>query len=230
MSFGILRPNDLQGWGPLGCELEKPYMRKLDEFLSDHKASGKAFYPPEKDIFKALRLTPLEEVKVVILGQDPYYRAGQATGLAFAVPEGVKLTSSLQTIFGEVTNDYGVRRTKSDLTCWADQGVLLLNSFLTVRDGEPGSHRMNGWWQRFTDQALELVSYWRRDVVFCLLGKEAQRKKRLLVDSKPSHIMSTSHPSPQAAWRSSAAYSAFRDFKLFSNANRLLGVNDKITW
>ncbi len=201
-------------------------MRKLDAYLNHQKPP---FYPPGKDIFKAFRLTPLDEVRVVILGQDPYYQPRQATGLAFAVHEGVELPSSLESIFAEVTNDCGQRQATSDLTSWADQGVLLLNSILTVEDGEPGSHRKIGW-QRFTDQVLELVSYRRSDAVICLWGNEAQRKKGLLADIKSAHILFASHPAPQAAWRTTKAYGAFRDSKLFTKINRLLGPNCQITW
>ncbi len=198
------------------CEFKKPYMHKLDEFLCSQRKGGETFYPQARNIFKAFKLTRLEDVKVVILGQDPYHSAGQATGLAFAVPKGTKLPPSLGNIYQEIAANCGAPPTTgSDLTSWAKQGVLLLNCFLTVRAGEPKSHRENGWWARFTDQALELVSYQRPDVVFCLWGREAQRRKRLLVDSRRNRILTAGHPSPQSA-------KGFFGCGHFSEVNRLL--------
>ena len=197
----------------------------LRAFLMDEYAA-RAVYPPARQLFTALELTPPDAVKAVILGQDPYHGAGQAHGLAFSVRPGVRPPASLGNIFKELKTDLGIVAPpgSGDLTPWARQGVLLLNAVLTVRDGEPLSHRGKGW-ERFTDAVLQAVSEGPRPAVFVLWGAQAQ-KKRTLIDVTRHEIIESAHPSPLSA------RTGFFGSKPFSRINEALKVwgRSEINW
>ena len=176
----------------LSEEMEKPYFSHLMEKVG-YLYQTDLIYPPQDKIFRALEI-PYHEVKVLILGQDPYHGAGQANGLAFAVNTGIPTPSSLKNIFKEIKKEYGVTPLKADLINWADQGVLLLNSILTVRDKSPASHQKLGW-QSFTDAIISALSKRERPLVFMLWGNQAKKKKDL-IDGSRHLILETSHPSP----------------------------------
>lgn len=195
----------------LAEETAKPSWGKLREFVAQERQAGPV-HPPEEDLFTALRLTPPERVRVVILGQDPYHGPGQAHGLSFSVREGVKKPPSLANIFKEYAADLGFPVPKSgSLTAWAERGVLLLNAVLTVREGDAGSHRNRGW-EAFTDAIVRGVDRDPRRKVFILWGSDAQ-KKAAHVDRKRHAILSSVHPSPLSAAR------GFFGSKPFSWAN-----------
>ena len=182
----------------LGDELEQPYMHELRAFLVSEVAAGRRFYPPAERVFNALSLTPFEDVRVVIIGQDPYHGAGQAMGLCFSVPDGVPLPPSLRNIYDELARDVGIPRpTTGDLTPWAERGVLLLNAVLTVSPGKPASHAGKGW-ELFTDRAIRELSERREGIVFLLWGRYAQNKGAI-VDTTRHHILQAAHPSPYSA-------------------------------
>lgn len=179
---------------------EGSQMESLKAFLHDQKGRGARIFPEEHNIFRALELTPLEEVRVVILGQDPYHGEGQAQGLAFSVPSNQKLPPSLRNIFKELSDDLGVPAPISgDLSSWATQGVLLLNTVLTVEEGRAGSHHGRGW-EEFTDEILSLVNKENKNVVFILWGAPAQRKIQL-IDPNRHYILKAPHPSPLSSYR-----------------------------
>lgn len=181
----------------LSGELEKPYFKKLRSYV-DSERSEHAVYPPEEDVFNAFKLTALEHVSVLILGQDPYHGEGQAHGLAFSVRPGVRKPASLLNIFKELEADLGCPVPKSGyLAPWAEQGVLLLNAVLTVRAGQPNSHKGRGW-ETFTDEAIRAVNALAHPVVFVLWGAYAQ-KKRLLLDEDRHTLVTSAHPSPLSA-------------------------------
>lgn len=185
------------------------------DFIRAERAAGKQIFPQDADVFRALELCPLESVKVVILGQDPYHGEGQAMGLAFSVPPTVALPPSLRNIYRELTSDLGVALPNhGDLSAWARRGVLLLNTVLTVEAGKAGSHHHKGW-ELFTDKIIESLSREQQHVVFILWGAPAQ-KKASLVDRERHHIISSVHPSPLSA------YKGFFDSKPFSRANEFL--------
>jgi uracil-DNA glycosylase len=216
-------PSSIARWGTLNSELNKSYIRALDTCLCAQQGAGVDIYPPASSIFEAFKLTPLSEVKVVILGQDPYHGRGQATGLAFAVPEEVERPASLRNIDSEILRATGRARTaNSDLVAWAEQGVLLLNCILTVKDGVPESHRHMGW-EELTDRAIELVDQEPRDIGFCLWGGYARSKKDLLRNTSPQYILEASHPS-----RPHAGHQPFSGCGHFRRVNRLL--KKKIRW
>ena len=195
-------------------EFDKPYFASLVNFLHQEKAAGKVIYPPGRQIFKAFELTPLPEVKVVILGQDPYHGPGQAMGLCFSVPEGVQAPPSLKNIFKEIHDDLHIPMSGSpDLEPWARQGVLLLNSVLTVQAGSPASHSRIGW-QEFTDAVIRTVSDRCEGVVFLLWGRFAQGKAAL-IDTSRHHVLMAAHPSPLAG-------GAFFGCRHFSRTNQIL--------
>lgn len=187
-----------KSWGQaLAQEFEKPYFCRLVEHLHSEKARGVRIYPPGPSIFKAFELCPLDKVKVVILGQDPYHGEGQAMGLSFSVPDGVPAPPSLKNIFKEIEIELGIRMSgRPNLEKWAAQGVLLLNAVLTVRAGEPTSHSGIGW-QQFTDEVIRIVSERCDGVVFLLWGNYA-RGKAVLIDQSRHTVLQAAHPSPLA--------------------------------
>lgn len=198
----------------LGGEPQKPYYQALEAFLESERRRYTIF-PPEEDRYNALKLTPLDEVKVVILGQDPYHDNNQAHGLAFSVRPGVQPPPSLQNIFKELHDDVGAPIPKSGyLAPWAEQGVLLLNAVLTVRAHQANSHKGKGW-ETFTDRVIAAVSAKDSPVVFVLWGNNAQRKREL-IDARKNAVIAGPHPSPLSASR------GFFGSRPFSKINGLL--------
>jgi uracil-DNA glycosylase len=185
-------------WQPLlGDETEKSYFRQLLAFLETERATKKVFPPPD-DVFRALELTPPATVKVVLLGQDPYHDDGQAHGLCFSVRSPTRPPPSLKNIFRELKTDLGIEPPEhGDLSAWARQGVLLLNTVLTVTAHEPASHKNRGW-ERFTDAVIGRVNDTERPIVFCLWGAHAQKKAKL-VDRSRHVLVECAHPSPLSA-------------------------------
>ena len=209
----------------LGDEFKKPYMEKLLAFLEEEKKAGKTVHPSEEHIFEAFRLTPLDKVKVVILGQDPYHGAGQAHGLCFSVQKNIKVPPSLVNIFKELKDELGVEIAKHGcLESWAKEGVLLLNTVLTVEDGKAGSHHKKGW-EKFTDKVIEVLNQEKEHLVFILWGSPAH-KKALHVDEKKHLVLRSVHPSPLSVYR------GFMGSKPFSQANAYLKQNHipEINW
>ena len=199
----------------LGTEFTKTYMCELLKFLKEERQKGKTIYPAEKDVFEAFRLTPFSEVKVVIIGQDPYHGPGQAHGLCFSVQDGVKIPPSLQNIFKELKSDQNVNVPENGcLELWARQGVLLLNTVLTVEAGKANSH-MNKGWEIFTDKVIEVLNERKEHLVFILWGNPAQKKARH-VDSEKHLMLKAVHPSPLSVYR------GFLGSKPFSSANNYL--------
>lgn len=180
-------------------EFSKTYFQQIVTFLKTEKAQGKIIYPPGPLIFNAFNQTAFDKVKVVILGQDPYHGEGQAHGLSFSVPAGIKPPPSLVNIFKEIQQDLGVQMPMQygNLTRWAEQGVLLLNAALTVRAGEPFSHAKFGW-ADFTDAVIQKISDEKKGVVFLLWGKFA-KEKQVLIDESKHHVLKAAHPSPFSA-------------------------------
>lgn len=176
----------------IGAEFEKPYMQTLKDFLRDERANFQ-IYPKPQDVFAAFSLTSFNDVRVVILGQDPYHGPNQAHGLAFSVQDGVKIPPSLRNIFKELNQ----QPAHGNLTKWAQQGVLLLNTTLTVREGSPASHTGKGW-ERFTDAVIATLSSHKEGLVFMLWGKHAQSKSPLINFNKHT-ILKAPHPSPLSA-------------------------------
>ncbi|SDT96878.1 Uracil-DNA glycosylase [Pseudomonas pohangensis] len=189
------------GWKQaLQGEFGQPYMRQLGDFLRSEKAAGKVLYPPGPLIFNALNSTPLDRVKVVIIGQDPYHGPGQAHGLCFSVQPGVPVPPSLLNIFKELKRDLNIDIPGHGcLQSWAEQGVLLLNTSLTVEQGNAGAHKDKGW-QTFTDKVIEVVNQHCEHLVFLLWGAHAQSKARL-IDASKHLILKSVHPSPLSAYR-----------------------------
>ena len=214
-----------QSWkNALAAEFGKPYFESLVRFLRSEKAAGSTIYPPGSQIFRAFDLTPVDKVKVVILGQDPYHGPGQAHGLSFSVPVGVPAPPSLKNIFKEIESDLGVKMSGCpDLESWARQGVLLLNAVLTVRGGEAASHGKIGW-QEFTDAVIKYISDNCEGVVFMLWGNFA-RTKAELIDSSRHVVLQAAHPSPLAR-------GAFFGCRHFSQANAALTASGRtpINW
>ena len=198
-------------------EFRKPYYKKLFDTVNEEYRSHKIF-PPANDIFNAFHLTPLKDVKVVILGQDPYHNDGQAHGLCFSVQKGVEVPPSLVNIYQELHDDLGCAIPNHGyLTKWAEQGVLMLNTVLTVRAHQANSHRGIGW-EEFTDAAIMVLNGQDRPIVFILWGSPAQRKARML--NNPNHlILKAPHPSPLSAYR------GFFGSRPFSHANQILKEN-----
>jgi uracil-DNA glycosylase len=207
-------------------EFTKPYFLEIVTFLKTEKATGKTIYPPGPLIFNAFTQTHFDYVKVVILGQDPYHGAGQAHGLSFSVPAGVKPPPSLVNIYKEIQNDIGIAMPTDygNLTMWAQQGVLLLNAVLTVRAAEPASHSAIGW-MNFTDEVIKKISDEKSGVVFLLWGKFAHQKQALIDETK-HHVLKAAHPSPFSA------YNGFFGCKHFSQTNNLLSKQgiEPIDW
>ncbi|MBY5941093.1 uracil-DNA glycosylase [Halomonas sp. DP5N14-9] len=211
-------PDSWERW--LGVEFQAPYMQQLKAFLAAEKAARKTIYPHSSDWFRAFELTPLDEVRVVILGQDPYHGPGQAHGLCFSVREGVKPPPSLVNIYKELAQDLGVTPVNhGHLEAWARQGVLLLNTSLTVEEGNAGSHRGKGW-EAFTDRAIETVNAEAPPCVFLLWGSHA-RQKKALVDQERHLVLESPHPSPLSAHR------GFFGNHHFSRANAFLAEHGR---
>jgi uracil-DNA glycosylase len=202
----------------LGDQFDLPYMQQLRDFLLMQKRQGKQVYPPGEQMFAALNAIAVDDVRAVVIGQDPYHGPGQAHGLSFSVPQGVAIPPSLLNIFKEIDSDIGLQETVKyycgDLTSWAQQGVLLLNSVLSVEHAQAASHQGQGW-EQFTDVLVTRLAQRRQGLVFLLWGSYAQKKGKL-VDGDRHHLLSAPHPSPLSAHR------GFLGCKHFSKANRLL--------
>jgi uracil-DNA glycosylase len=221
------RVNLGSGWQEvLGEELKHPYMRELAEFVAEERKSGPV-YPPEDLVFNAFLQTPFDKVKVVIVGQDPYHGPGQAHGLCFSVLPGVRIPPSLQNIYKEIREDLGLPiPSHGCLLSWAQQGVLLLNATLTVRQGQPKSHFGRGW-ERFTDAALAALL--DRDVIFVLWGRSAKDKLQRVLErdgQRPARVLQAAHPSPLSA------HYGFFGCRHFSKINQMLVEigRDPINW
>ncbi|MEM9985214.1 MAG: uracil-DNA glycosylase [Bacteroidota bacterium] len=202
------------GWkAALKNEWEKPYFQRLKEFLRAEKTASQRIFPPGKLIFHAFDRTSFEQVKAVIIGQDPYHGPGQAMGLSFSVPRGVRIPPSLRNIYKEINDDLGLPiPAHGDLTHWADQGVLMLNSILTVRASQAGSHRGKGW-EQFTSAAINVLNRDKEGLVFLLWGKYAQ-EKGAIIDPSRHKVLKAPHPSPLAR--------GFNGCRHFSQANEYL--------
>lgn len=212
-------------WNPiLRAEFDEPYWKDLQRFVHAERAKGPV-YPPHDEVFSALHLTPYEDVKVLILGQDPYHGAGQAHGLCFSVRDGVRIPPSLRNIHQELHDDLGLAiPSHGNLERWAGQGVLLLNATLTVGAGQAGSHQKHGW-ETFTDQVIRAVNDKPDPVVFILWGNYARAKKEL-VDTSRHTVIESPHPSPFSADR------GFFGSRPFSRANEALVAAGRspVTW
>ena len=209
----------------LSPEFESPYMQQLKAFLVEEKQRGKAIFPRGSEYFRALDLTPLDEVQVVILGQDPYHGFGQAHGLCFSVRPGVRIPPSLVNIYKELETDLGIPPARHGfLESWAKQGVLLLNSVLTVEESQAASHQGKGW-ERFTDAVIRQVNDECDGVVFMLWGSYAQ-KKAAFVDTERHLVLKAAHPSPLSA------HNGFLGCRHFSKANAYLAEHGRepIDW
>ncbi len=210
---------------PLLSEFQSEYMAALKSFLASEKAAGKQIYPKPSEWFRALDLTPLDAVRVVILGQDPYHGPGQAHGLCFSVRPGIRPPPSLVNIYKELESDLGLSRPRHGfLEHWAQQGVLLLNSVLTVEMANAASHQGKGW-ERFTDAIIRLINNRTDPVVFLLWGAYAQ-KKAAFVDTSRHLVLKAAHPSPLSA------HNGFMGCKHFSQCNNFLTAHDRaaIDW
>lgn len=208
----------------LAEEFEQDYMKDLQAFLAREYREYTVF-PPKEDIFNALRYTAYRDVKVVVLGQDPYPGRGQAHGLSFSVRDGIALPKSLQNIFKELQEDVGFRMPQSGcLEKWAKQGVLMLNTVLTVREGEPNSHKGKGW-EQFTDKVISLLNMREQPVIFVLWGANAKAKLNLITNPR-NYVLSSQHPSPLSAYR------GFFGCRHFSKINLILQRNgmEQIDW
>lgn len=216
------------GWKHLfSIEKEKEYFNNLDLFLQkDISTYGESLeiFPPRNMVFNCLNICKLDEIKVVILGQDPYHQKGQAMGLSFSVPENIKLPPSLKNIYKELENDCNIIHNNGDLTEWAKQGVLLLNTALTVRESCPNSHQK--YWKPFTDNLITYISENREGVIFLLWGGNA-KDKRKLIDINKHYVLEANHPSPLSANRG-----GWFGCKHFSKTNEILKKNNKkeIRW
>ena len=201
-------------------EFQKPYFKELKAFLASEKAAGKIIYPPGSLIFNAFNSTPFQDVKVIILGQDPYHGPGQAHGLSFSVPRGIKPPPSLVNIFKELHADVGIPiPPHGNLEKWAQQGVLLINAMLTVEANQPASHQKKGW-EEFTHAVISTLSREREGLVFILWGRFAQ-EKAALVDERKHFVLKSAHPSPFSATK-------FYGCKHFSKTNEILISQGKL--
>ncbi|WBV43276.1 uracil-DNA glycosylase [Pseudoroseomonas cervicalis] len=217
--------------GALGPAFAMPVMDRLAAFLQAERAAGKAIYPPEPLVFAALQRTPLAQVKAVILGQDPYHRPGQAMGLSFSVPVGVRIPPSLRNIHRELAADCGIAAPAHGcLTRWAEHGVLLLNTALTVEEGKAGSHARAGW-HAFTDEVLRVLGAQSAPLAFLLWGGHARKRAELLRDT-PHRVLESDHPSPLAAAQAARSASPFAGSRPFSRANDFLRARgrDPVDW
>ncbi|PIE85591.1 uracil-DNA glycosylase [Candidatus Gracilibacteria bacterium] len=209
----------------LSEEFEKEYMKNIKSFLVKEIENGKIIYPHPKNIFKAFEKTDFDDIKVVILGQDPYHGEGQAQGFCFSVPENIKLPPSLKNIYKELESSLKIEPAKiGDLTPWTEQGVFLLNAILTVEAGKPASHSKIGW-EIFTDKVIETISNKKKGIIFLLWGAFAQSKERF-IDTKKHFVLKTTHPSPFSAHR------GFLGSNCFVETNKILKENGKseINW
>ena len=215
-----------QSWkNALAAEFGKPYFESLVRFLHEEKAAGKRIFPPGSQIFRAFDLTPVSEVKVVILGQDPYHGPGQAHGFAFSVQRDVKIPPSLQNMYKELQTDLGCTiPSHGNLLEWAGQGVLMLNTVLTVRGGQPNSHKNCGW-EEITDSVIRHLDKREKPLVFLLWGANA-RAKIPLIHGMQHLVLAAPHPSPLSAWQ------GFFGCKHFSKANEFLTASGQspIDW
>ncbi len=199
-------------------EMQKSYFKYIKDFIKEERLS-KTIYPPAKDLFNAFRLTDFKDIKVVILGQDPYHGEKEAMGLSFSVRRGVRTPPSLRNIFKELKDDLKIERTDTDLSDWAKQGVFLLNTVLTVEKDKANSHKDIGW-EIFTDFVIKQINDKLNNVVFILWGRQARDKKRLITN--PNHyIIESAHPSPLSA------YNGFFGSKPFSKTNNYLIAHGK---
>ena len=214
-----------QGWKEvLKNEFLSPYFAEIKAHYLEAKAKGAVIYPPAKLTFNAFNLTPFTSLKVVLLGQDPYHNPNQAMGLSFSVPKGISLPPSLKNIYQELYEDLGIPPSRDgDLSKWAKQGVLLLNSVLSVEQNKPASHQNFGW-QTFTDNVISTISLQKEGIIFLLWGNYAKAKKKL-IDSKKHFILEAAHPSPLAR-------GAFFGCRHFSKTNKILKSlhKDPIDW
>lgn len=212
-------------WNQIGEQFALPYMKQLEDFLEQELASGKEIFPPRTQIFSALNATPFEQVRVVILGQDPYHGAGQAHGLSFSVQPDVPIPPSLVNIYKELNTDVGaVPPMHGCLNSWAEQGVLLLNAVLTVEKSNAGAHQGKGW-EAFTDAIISKLNTQRDNIVFILWGNYAQKKGRF-IDRSRHCVLTSAHPSPLSAHR------GFLGSKPFSQCNKYLKSKglEEISW
>jgi uracil-DNA glycosylase len=201
-------------------EFEKTYFQEIISFLKQEKKMGKIIFPEESNIFNAFNQTAFENIQVVLLGQDPYHGAKQAQGLCFSVPDGIKIPPSLKNIFKELATDMGKEIPKSgNLIAWAQQGIFMLNSSLTVEENKPMSHSKIGW-NLFTDAVIQKISADKKNIVFILWGKFAQEKEKL-IDAEKHFILKSAHPSPLSA------YNGFWGCKHFSKTNEFLKSIEK---
>lgn len=204
-------------------EYEKEYFKNLLNYINE-EYNNKTVYPLKENIFKALEYTDYNDIKVVILGQDPYHGEGEAQGLSFSIPNDIRITPSLRNIFKELKNDLNIERTNTDLSDWAKQGILLLNAILTVCKDTPLSHKDKGW-ETFTDEIIKKINEREDPVIFILWGNYAGSKKKLITN-KNHYIIESAHPSPLSASR------GFFDSKPFSKTNNILiSINkESIRW
>lgn len=207
------------GWDEvLHDEMQKSYFKYIREFIKEERLS-KTIYPPAKDLFNAFKLTDFNDIKVVILGQDPYHGEKEAMGLSFSVRRGVRTPPSLRNIFKELHDDLGITRTDTDLSDWAKQGVFLLNTILTVEKDKANSHKDIGW-EIFTDFVIKQINDRLNNVVFILWGRQARDKKRIITN-KTHYIIESAHPSPLSA------YNGFFGSRPFSKTNNYLKEHNK---
>jgi uracil-DNA glycosylase len=202
----------------LEAEMKKSYFKYIKDFIKEERLS-KTIYPPAQDLFNAFKLTDFKDIKVVILGQDPYHGEKEAMGLSFSVRRGVRTPPSLRNIFKELKDDLGIERTDTDLSDWSRQGVFLLNTVLTVEKDKANSHKDIGW-EIFTDYVIKQINDRLDNVVFILWGRQARDKKRIITN--PNHyVIESAHPSPLSA------YNGFFGSKPFSKANKYLKEHNK---
>lgn len=207
------------GWDEvLHDEMQKSYFKYIREFIKEERLS-KTIYPPAKDLFNAFKLTDFNDIKVVILGQDPYHGEKEAMGLSFSVRRGVRTPPSLRNIFKELHDDLGITRTDTDLSDWAKQGVFLLNTVLTVEKDKANSHKDIGW-EIFTDFVIKQINDRLNNVVFILWGRQARDKKKIITN-KTHYIIESAHPSPLSA------YNGFFGSRPFSKTNNYLKEHNK---
>ena len=205
-------------------EFDRPYFKRLENFLTEERARYE-IYPPQEDVFNALRYSSFQDTKVVILGQDPYHEPGQAHGMCFSVNKGVKIPPSLVNIYKEIEDDLGIKPPSHGyLAGWARQGVLLLNTVLTVRRGQANSHKGKGW-EIFTDRIVEILNERHKPLVFILWGANAKSKTELITN-KDHMVITGAHPSPLSAWK------GFFGGGYFSKTNRYMEITgqDPVNW